>query len=830
MNGPASGGLAGRLRELSRELAAHTWITVTLRLIAAAVIILVVTPRPDRTEMSFPQSMIDTVAREGIVATHDFNVEDISEAELLEIRQSATLSAPQVWERDENASDQTVERLREVAQDARVLLAEEARARFDSLPERPASGGPDAAATEGSVEDGTIYAGEIAQVEALSLISVDERVSLLQQADIFASLVGSEGGTIPDGIRRTLARDAFSAETVEAVIYQLLNIQRQDIVDDGADAPPRTDGPVVIRDRNNAVAVERGVDEFQRVSLREVRSCPQRILTLPTQVSDGELLYAVQRLACLLAAPNVTFDIARSGSRREDAWREAAQQARSRSVVRIRRGEILVQPGQVITPQIHRRLEQMAATREAEQGKNLSWLPVTLYMVFMLTSLAIIGRRWLGRQLRPRDELMMLLLIGFQLGVTRLIQNVIPLWDDGTGGGAFMALVGWAFLVPYMGGPMLVRMFRPLESAIFVAVAYAALALPLVGAQPGVGLIHVLGGITAAVVVGQGRLRRDTVVAPLAGVLVSMLPLLGLLSATKAYESIPSVGALLALVLGSLVVNSTLAVVPQPLVEGLFGMTSAARLKELGQEHTLLDQLARQAGGTYSHSRMVGELCRSGCEAIGANSLLAEVGARFHDIGKLKRPEYFAENQRRGENVHDSLEPLQSAAILREHISYGIELAIQHGLPDEIIAFIREHHGTKLMGFYGKALKQGEAFEADFRYEGPCPASRETAICLLADGIEAESRSKPRADVNEEYISALIKRHIRDAVSDGQLVDSGLSMRELYRIEQAFQHSMSTELLQKRPEYDKIPRLDESDQLKVRRLTDVIGPTTGPMS
>lgn len=829
MNGPSGRSVAGRLRELTRDLAAHTWFTITLRLLAAALIVLVVSPRTTRTEMNFPRSMIETVAREGIVATHDFSVEDINEAELLDIREAAGREAPQVWERDENASDPTVERLREIAQNARALLEEQAAARFTALPERPAPD-PDAEA-DGSAEPvHTVYAGDIGPEQAMDLLDVDERVLILQQAGIFSELVGDGGPAIPDGIRRTLARDAFSAETVEAVIYQLLNIQRQDIVDDGADAPPRTEGPVVIRDRANSVSVERGEGEFQRVSLREVRSCPQRILTLPTQVSDGELLYAVQRLACLLAVPNVTFDIARSAGRREEARQQALRQARERSVVRVRRGEVLVQPGQVITPQIHLRLERMAATQPEQQQTAWTWVPVVAYTVLMLGALAWVGRRWLGRQLRPRDELMMLLLIAFQLGITRLIQDLLPLWGDGAATGAFMPLVGWAFLVPYMGGPMLVRTFRPLESAVFVAVAYAALALPLVGAQPAVGLIHVLGGTTAAVILGQGRLRRDSVVAPLAGVLVSMLPLLGLLGATKAYDSIPGAGVVVVLVLCSIAVNTAVAVVPQPLIEGLFGMTSAARLKELGQEHPLLDQLARQAGGTYSHSRMVGELCRSGCEAIGANSLLAEVGARFHDIGKLKRPEYFAENQRRGENVHDSLEPLQSAAVLREHISYGIELAVQHGLPDEIIAFIREHHGTKLMGFYGKALKQGEAFEADFRYEGPRPSSRETAICLLADGIEAESRSKPRADVNEEYISSLIKRHIRDTVSDGQLIDSGLSMRELHRIEQAFRHSMSTELLQKRPEYDKIPRLDESDQLTVRRPTDVDGHRTGPLS
>jgi putative nucleotidyltransferase with HDIG domain len=575
---------------------------------------------------------------------------------------------------------------------------------------------------------------------------------------------------------------------------------------------------VVVRDAESGEESVRDAADFQRVSLGDVHACPQRILTLPAQVADGELLHSVQRLACLLARPNVTYDPAQSAIRSESSRQQAMSAARGRSVRTVREGEVLVRAGQQITPTIHRRLQTMAATRPDSSSVNWSWVPVAVYTLAMLLALALIGRRWLGRQLRPKDELMLLTILAFQLMSTSLVKSLSPLWIEPGEAGSGGAVLGWSLLVPFMGAPMLVRLFRPLESAVFVAIAYSALAVPLLGVQPGVELMHVLGGITAAVMIGQGRLRRDTVVAPAVALVVACLPVIGIMTVAGTGGALPDVSSLLWVLCASLAINTAVAVLPQPLIEGLFGMTSAARLKELGQEHALLDQLARQAGGTYSHSRMVGELCRAGCDAIGANGLLAEVGARFHDIGKLKRPEYFAENQV-GVNVHDGLEPIQSAAILREHVTYGIELAISYGLPEEIIAFIREHHGTKLMGFYGKALKQGEAFEADFRYEGPRPSSRETALCLLADGIEAESRSKPRDLINESYIRQLIKRHIRDAVSDDQLVESGLSVRDLARVADAFFHSMATELLQKRPQYDPLPTLDASDQLKVGRIT-----------
>jgi putative nucleotidyltransferase with HDIG domain len=198
----------------------------------------------------------------------------------------------------------------------------------------------------------------------------------------------------------------------------------------------------------------------------------------------------------------------------------------------------------------------------------------------------------------------------------------------------------------------------------------------------------------------------------------------------------------------------------------------------LSYDHPLLRELAVKAPGTFQHSVNVGLLADAAARAVGANPLLSRIGGLYHDVGKLRAPGYFIENQS-GDNPHDSLDPLTSARILRAHVTEGIHLVREHHMGRVVANFVREHHGKSLMRlFYQKALDRGEAAqEADFRYEGPAAGSRESGIVMIADQLEATARARPPADLPEcEQMAA---DTIDRIVASGELARARLSAREL---------------------------------------------------
>lgn len=227
-----------------------------------------------------------------------------------------------------------------------------------------------------------------------------------------------------------------------------------------------------------------------------------------------------------------------------------------------------------------------------------------------------------------------------------------------------------------------------------------------------------------------------------------------------------------------------------PIFETTFRLTTDITLLELADmNHPLLRRLAVAAPGTYHHSIIVANLCEAAAEAVDANPLLARVGAYFHDIGKVEKPEYFVENQMGRKSKHDGLAPTMSALILSAHIKAGAEMARDARLPDVIIDFIEEHHGTTQMSyFYGKAKEQAgeDISDSDFKYPGPKPRSKETAILMLADSTEAVSRTLE--DPRPNRLRGAIHQVVTDKFMAGQLSDCPLTLADLSKIEDAFLH------------------------------------------
>jgi putative nucleotidyltransferase with HDIG domain len=227
-----------------------------------------------------------------------------------------------------------------------------------------------------------------------------------------------------------------------------------------------------------------------------------------------------------------------------------------------------------------------------------------------------------------------------------------------------------------------------------------------------------------------------------------------------------------------------------PHLERLFGVTTDLRLLELSNQNLpLLKRLSLQAPGTYQHSLAVGNLAEVGADAVGANSLLLRVCAYYHDIGKLVKPEYFVENQR-GVNPHDSLSPSMSVLVIKSHVKEGLEMARKEKLPLPIRQAIATHHGTKMIRyFFTKAqalagVDGSDVREANFRYPGPKPHTKELGILLLADAVEAAARTIDSPSPSK--IQAMISRIFADTLEDGQLDDSALTFSELDKIAQAF--------------------------------------------
>lgn len=221
--------------------------------------------------------------------------------------------------------------------------------------------------------------------------------------------------------------------------------------------------------------------------------------------------------------------------------------------------------------------------------------------------------------------------------------------------------------------------------------------------------------------------------------------------------------------------------------EKVFNISTNFTYLELANlNQPLLMQLSAKAPGTYHHSILVGNLAEAGAEAIGANSLLAKVGGYYHDIGKMERPEYFIENIDPQFNPHNDLPPKLSAAILRSHISFGVELGAKYKLPNEILKIIREHHGSTLMKpFFERAKEMYDNVKPeDYSYVGPPPSFKESCIIMLADSIEAGTRSLENTD--EKTLKEFISKIFEMKLVGGQLINSGISIRDLKNLQDVF--------------------------------------------
>ncbi len=482
------------------------------------------------------------------------------------------------------------------------------------------------------------------------------------------------------------------------------------------------------------------------------------------ETADPSLKLFLTSYTQSLVVPNTFLNKQVTNARREAAAARVPE-------VKILKGEVVVQEGQQVTPADVEVLKQLGLLN---QGLDLG--PILGSVIFATAVLALIGGYfwYLRRKL---------------LSSWRVVAMT-----------ALILVIGLAAADSLSGVPVLSYLVVPTAAIMITALVDSGLGLVmagvlalsvavLTGAALNVALVAFFGGIAG--VFGTSRLsqRYDILRAGLLVGLVNLVALLGLDVMQRAALLQPQVWEYLVWALIDGVFASILAMGSIPLLEGPFGVITAMKLIELSNPNQpLLRKLLVEAPGTYHHSIMVGNLAEAATEAVGGNSLLARVGAYYHDIGKSKRPYFFVDNQFGAENPHDRLAPTLSALIISSHVRDGVELARHYHVPEPIVNFIQQHHGTTLIRyFYQKAVDQdnGDGVEeSDFRYDGPRPQSKETAIVMLADASEATVRTLKNP--SPASIEQVVRRLIKERLEDGQLDESNLTLKELDVIARTF--------------------------------------------
>jgi cyclic-di-AMP phosphodiesterase PgpH len=572
------------------------------------------------------------------------------------------------------------------------------------------------------------------------------------------------------------------------------------VVEDPKLLPVAREQSFVVRTfRAGALIGERVV--MDRALVRAVATSRDEVVRTAAARLDREpaaLRAAVVRLASAMVRPTLVHDQAETERRRA----EAAALVKP-VVVPVKRGEKIIGDGERIEK---RHLVVFDGMRAQRQGEDLAHVRLGggALVGLLVALLWRFARRNLPR-FRParRDALLLATLLAGTLGlafvgfaVADAVQERIP----GLPAGVLHVLV------PFGAGAMIARQVLAAEAALLFSVA-SGLAGGLLAAQSiSYAIFATLTSVAAAGLVAPSRDRAGLFRASLAVGLVgaAVIGALGLY-AGKAPADVAS-AALAALAGGALLLPVVVTGL-LPVVEGAFGYVTDVKLLELANlNHPALKELIVQAPGTYHHSILMGSMVEAAAQAIGANPLLARVCAYYHDIGKIRNPLHFAENQR-GENRHDVLAPSMSALIVKRHITDGLELARHWRLPKVVADAIPQHHGTRLVSyFWAKAQRaadegggrSGTLDEALFRYPGPRPQSRETALVMIADACEASSRAM--VEPSGEALRALVGKRINEIFGEGQLDDCELTLRDLNAIADAMVRALEA-IYHTRPEY-----------------------------
>ncbi len=500
-------------------------------------------------------------------------------------------------------------------------------------------------------------------------------------------------------------------------------------------------------------------------------SLERNIVFAEEEIEKTELpnvLKGIGKVVCYnVIKPNMIEDKALTERARQEAW--------NRSIAKYERGQIIISKGETVTDAQIEVLKKLNLIKVKGKVDFLFYLSIFGLMALLGIIFAAYLYYFNKEILESRSDL---ILIGVIFILTLLMAR------------GFSEIS--VYLIPFSFAPILISLLLDVRLAVFTNIILAVLITVITKGNINFAYLSIIGGTFAAFAVSKADQRRKLVLAGLALSLVNGLVILCIGVIGKELSDKILIGSVIGIVNG--LFSIVLAIGTLPFWESTFNVITPLKLLELSNPNQpLIKRLLLEAPGTYHHSLLVGNLAEVATEAIGGNELLARVAAFYHDIGKLKRPYFFKENQYL-DNPHERMTPSLSALVITSHTRDGVELAEQYGIPMPIKDIIMQHHGTTLVAYFFHKAKKSERLEnqtkqESFRYEGPRPTTREAAVVLLADSIEAAVRSMP--DKTEGRIEGLVRKIIKDKLEDGQLDHCDLTLKDLDLIASAFMKVLS---------------------------------------
>ncbi len=482
---------------------------------------------------------------------------------------------------------------------------------------------------------------------------------------------------------------------------------------------------------------------------------------------------------------------------------QEARLAAERSVpdVWINRGDMIVRRGQLITPAIMSQLKDLKLLKtEPDYGIYFGFL---LFVAVLVTAAATFIQIRKGKVASNNVHLLL------YATIVSLMAVLISIEKAGITAGLPTSS---AYVIPLAAGSMMTVMFFGTSLAMLTSVFISVLMSAAFGFDFAHFFVMLSGMVGATLTMVRVRHRRVFMHAGLVAALFNVLSITVmhfLLTSTGSGTRELAYEVVFGVISG--ILSSVLTLGLLPFLETVFGIVTHMGLLELGNpNHPLLRKLLLEAPGTYHHSLIVGNLAESAAQEIGADPLLCRVGAYYHDVGKMKRPHFFIENQFAGENPHEKIAPNLSCMIVTAHVTDGIEMLRSYKLPEPIIDICAEHHGTTaLWYFYNKAMELDKHHVPNidqFRYPGPRPHSKEAAIVMVCDGVEASVRSLKQPTPTR--MESMIRKIIKDRLQDGQFDECNITLADLERMVSSFMRTLQG-VYHERIEYPKITNVVE---------------------
>ncbi|WP_250859886.1 HD family phosphohydrolase [Oceanirhabdus seepicola] len=465
------------------------------------------------------------------------------------------------------------------------------------------------------------------------------------------------------------------------------------------------------------------------------------------------------------------------------------QQARENvEPIIVRKGQFIIEDGDVITEAQIAILKQLNLLSGSGGNGSLSYISIAIMVIIIIATQWIYIYRF-EKEVFSKNKLLILIssINIISLVLCRSIELISP------------------FIIPVAFAPMLLALLIKHNIAITISVINSAFIITAAGLDISMSILVVINAVLGATLLKNMEQRNDILfTAFLIGIINSFL--IGSMQLINQNINLITILTNCLFVFIGALIAGILSIGFLPFLESIFDIVTNVKLLELSNpNHPLLKKLLMESPGTYNHSVLVGNLSEMAAQAVGANSIIARVGAFYHDIGKIKRPYFFKENQR-GENPHDNITPNLSTLIITSHVKDGVDLAKEYKLPMAIKDIIEQHHGVSLVKYFYITMKNTsenpeEVKEEDFRYPGPIPSSKEAGIVMLADGVEAAVRSinNPTKEKIEEMVSNIIKGRL----DDGQLDNCDLTLKDLTKIKEAFLKGLGG-IYHQRIEYPKL--------------------------